>query len=1813
NVLFQIRMFVNYLRPLLIIDVAHLKGQYKETNLVVVDMDGNNQTVPIAFGICKEENRHAAIALAVKNEFPLAFHAMVHVNIKRFHDDLKVTAAQDAKTLFAAIQTRFDGNEASKKTQKTLLKQMYNSTNEVNTVYGVSTANTHVNLASTQVSIASTQVSTANLSDATVYAFLASQPNGSQLVHENLVQIHKDDLEKMDLKWQLALLSMRTRKFFQKTSRKITVNGSDTTGYDKSKMKCFNCHKLGHFTKEYRQSRNQDSRNKNQDSSRRTVNMEETASKAMVAIDGAGFDWSYIADDEVPTNMALMAFLDSELDLSNSGLEEFQQPEFEGYGPKTSNSVSEDISNKVKESPDAPLVKELVLYDKFKKKTIFPTVAKIEFVRPKQQENLVRKPVKYAKMYSFDDVHANCNYHQKERMGNPQLELQEKGVIDSGCSRHITENMSYLSMYEEIDGGYLLDESQVLLRVLRKNNMYSVDLNNVAPSGGLTRLFAKATLDESNLWHRRLGHINFKTMNKLFCEKKGIKREFSVTRTPQLNGVAGRKNKTLIEAAKTMLVDSKSSTTFRAEVVNTACYVQNRVLVIKPHNKTPYELFHGGTPSLSFMRPFGCHVIIFNTLDPLGKFNRKANKGLFVGYSVNSKVFRVFNSRTTIVDETLHINFLENKPNVVGSGPTWFFDIDTLTKSMNYKPVVAENQSNVSACKDRMETVHDKDYILLPLWTQDPLFSSSSKDSPSDGFKPSGEEEKKDAKDPGNEDYEVLSTKEPRVHQKKDVNVNSTNNINIVSPSDNAAGIKDNVVDKDIVYRCVDDLNMPNLEKITYSDDDEDVGAEADMTNLDSNIAVSPIPTTRIHKDHPFSVTKDQPQRFLELSVRLSKKVIQALTYPNWIEAMQDGLLQFKLQQAWTLVDLPYGYTQEDGIDYNEVFAPVARIEAIKLFLANTSFKDFVVYHMDVKSAFLYGKIEEEVYVSQPLGFQDPKFLDRVYKVEKALYGLHQAPRAWNETLSTCLLDNRFNRGQIDKTLFIKRVKGDILLVQVYVDDIIFGSTRKEMFTEFEKMMHNKFQISSIKELTFFLGLTPLETSKPLLKDENAEDVDVHLDRSMIGSFMCLTSLRPDIMFVVSLDWAFWYSKDSPFNLEAYTDSDYAGASLDKKSTTGEHVAASNCYGQVLWIQNQLLDYGYNFMNTKIFIDNESTICIVKNPVFHSKTKHIEIRHHFIRDSNEKKLIQMIKIHTDHNVRLIVLICSRLYTNDDWNEVKQLLRMEFKLTLATAKVKHVNEEAQLHAKVDGKKVVISEASIGSDLRFRDEGEEAKDKKPRRKDTELPHTSIPKEVVADKVVYEEMYDSVERAATTATGLDAERDRGIISKTQFTAILNEPSSIRTSSGSGPRRQETIRDAAAQIRFERVSKFSNDPPLSRVNTLRSGKDTLILTELMELCTQLQSRVLALETIKTHQALEIKNIKKRVKKLEKKASKRTHKLNRLYKIGSSKRIKSSDEASLGDQEDASKQGRIIDNLDVDKGVTLVAETQGRNDQDMFDTGVLVDEEIVAEKEVSTADPITTVGVEVSAAAITPIIYMDDITLAKALTALKSAKPMLKEPSVPKAKGIVMQEPKETAIRTTTVPSQTHLQAELEEDEMFVRQKEEKANIALIAKWDDVQVMLDADHELAERLQAKEQGELTIKERQKLDEKVEVKEDSNQEEPEMKMYVNIISNDEITIDAIPLATKPLIIVDWKIIKEGKISSYYIIKHNRSSKRSEEAYERVLLGDLKVMFELDIGKKRYPFTPATITEILHRKLQVDQWNEMCYQLLKLMLKQQKEK
>ncbi|GJY84384.1 putative ribonuclease H-like domain-containing protein [Tanacetum coccineum] len=912
----------------------------------------------------------------------------------------------------------------------------------------------------------------------------------------------------------------------------------------------------------------------------------------------------------------------------------------------------------------------------------------------------------------------NTMVDQDLEIDYPHRALQNKGIVDSGCSRHMTENKAYLAEYQDFNG------------------------SPVAFGGSKGYITGKGK------------------QHKASCKAKSVT---SISQPLQL-----------------LHMDLFGPTS--AEAVSTACYVLNRVLVTKPQNKTPYELITGKIPIISYIRPFGCHVTILNTIDHLGKFDGKSDEVFLVGYSLQSKAFRVYNLETKRVEENLYITFLENKPNIAGKWPTWLFDLDYLTDLMNYQPVRSENQANKHASPQEanhnagIEDIIDaaKDAGEAPNKHPDLKTYEKPVDKEDQVFLDELERLKRQEQD-ANDATEALRKEfaqetEELLLQAGAAKSSSTNIVNTASTPVSTASPNGRLSFTDLTNTDPDDSEIPALEDIYHNPTDgiftnssyDDEGAVVDFTNLEPVVNVSPFPTSRINSIHPSTLILGDPQSAVQtrskvtksfrahafvsfiqkqrrnnhkdfqhclfacfLSQNEPKKISKALEDESWVDAMQEELLHFKIHKVWILVDLPYekkaigtkwvyrnkkdergvvvrnkarlvaqGHRQEEGIDYDEVFAHVARIESIRIFLAFASYMGFIVYQMDVKSAFLYVKIDEEVYVSQPPGFIDPKYPKKVYKVVKALYGLHQAPRAWYATLSTFLLKIGYIRGTIDKTFFIKKDKHDIILAQVYVDDIIFGSTKKSWCDEFEALMKSRFQMSSMGELTFFLRLqvkqkengifisqdkyvaeilkkfdfvsvktasTPIETQKPLIKDEEASDVDVHLYRSMIGSLMCLTASRPDIMFVVYACSRFqvnpktshlsvvkrifrylkgkpklglWYPRVSSFDLKAYPDSDYAGANLDRKSTIGEaeYVATANCCGQVLWIQNQMLDYGFNFMNTKIYIDNESIICIVKNPVYHSKTKHIAIRHHFIRDAYEKKLIQVLKIHTDDNV-----------------------------------------------------------------------------------------------------------------------------------------------------------------------------------------------------------------------------------------------------------------------------------------------------------------------------------------------------------------------------------------------------------------------------------------------------------------------------------------------------------------------------------------------------------------------------------------------------
>ncbi|GJT39138.1 putative ribonuclease H-like domain-containing protein [Tanacetum coccineum] len=522
-------------------------------------------------------------------------------------------------------------------------------------------------------------------------------------------------------------------------------------------------------------------------------------------------------------------------------------------------------------------------------------------------------------------------------------------------------------------------------------------------------------------------------------------------------------NRTLIKAARTMLADSLLSTTFWAEAVSTACYIFNRVRVTKPQNKTSYELLFG-------YKPFGCHVTILDTLSVLGKFNGKCDEGLLVGYSLNSKAFRVYNLVTKKVEVNLHVKFLEEKPNVKGVGYRWMFDIDYLTDSMNYILVSLENQSNPHA---------DGDEELIVVPTAIKHFAAK------------------------------VGPRKSSTNSKEEEFLTELQNLQTQENEAFSTGILEDTPEILAFRRDLDQLAQKHLREVTtdkatrifdeaYYDEE---GMVYDFNNLPTEVASSVQTRSRV-KQTSGAHALEEP-----------KKIYKALKDDSWVEAMQEELLQFRLQHVWILVDLPHG-AKEEGIDYDEVFAPMARIEAIGLFLAFASFMGFIVYQMDVKSAFLYGTIYEEVYVSQPPSFVDPDHPKKVYKVVKALYGLHQAPRAWNATLSTFLKEHGYRR-----------------------DDIIFGFTKKSWCDKFEALMKGRFQMSSMGELIFFLGLqvkqktdgifisqdkyvadmlkkfdlanmktaiTPKETRTALTKDEEADDVDVHLYR-----FMIVTMLGP--------------------------------------------------------------------------------------------------------------------------------------------------------------------------------------------------------------------------------------------------------------------------------------------------------------------------------------------------------------------------------------------------------------------------------------------------------------------------------------------------------------------------------------------------------------------------------------------------------------------------------------------------------------------------------------------------------------------------------
>nr|GEY37107.1 putative ribonuclease H-like domain-containing protein [Tanacetum cinerariifolium] len=828
---------------------------------------------------------------------------------------LKFNFHKDAKTRMEAIEKRFGGNTETKKVQKTLLKQQHENfigTTSQNLAF-VSFSNTNSTTesvsAASSVSAICAQMHVSSLpnvdslSNAVIYSFFTSQSSSPQLDNEDFKQIDVDDLEKIDLRWQMAMLTMRARRFLQKTGRNLGANGPTSMGFDMSKVECYNCHMKGHLARECR-SPTDSRKNGVVEPQRRTVLVETSTSNALVSqCDGIGsYDWSF-QEAEEPKNYALMAFSSS----SSSSDNELSPTKLE-----------QDLSHTNR--PTAPIIEDWVSDFEDESETKAPQIVP-SFVQSFAQVKSPRHSVQHVETsipaVTLRPVSLNpvCSGKRRNR----------KACFVCKSLNHLIKDYDY--------------HAKKMAQPTTRNHAHRDDYSR------FTWVFFLATKDATS------------PILKTFItglENQLSLKEFNVPRTPQQNGIAERKNRTLIEAARTMLADSLLPIPFWAEAVNTACYVYNRVLVTKLHNKTPYELLHGRTPS---------------------------------------------------------------------GGPTWLFDIDSLTTTMNYQPVTAGNQTNPSAgFQDKFDAEKarekiDQQYVLFPVWSSgstnpqnndgDAAFNGKEPDfdakkpeseinvSPSSSAQSRKQDDKtkkeargkshvesftgyrdlsvefKDCSDNSINEVNAAGTMVPTVRQNSP---NGTNTFSAAGPLNAAASPKYGKSSFIDASQLPDDPDMPELEDITYFNNENNVGAEADFNNLETSITV-------------FKNKKDERGIMIRNKARL----------------------------------VAQGHTQEEGIDYEEVFAPAAKIEAIRLFLAYASFMGFIVYQMDVKSAFLYGTIEEEVYVCQTLGFEDPDHPNKVYKVFKALYGLHQAPRAWYETLANYPLENGFQRGKIDQTLFIKR------------------------------------------------------------------------------------------------------------------------------------------------------------------------------------------------------------------------------------------------------------------------------------------------------------------------------------------------------------------------------------------------------------------------------------------------------------------------------------------------------------------------------------------------------------------------------------------------------------------------------------------------------------------------------------------------------------------------------------------------------------------------------------------------------------------------
>nr|GEU79531.1 retrovirus-related Pol polyprotein from transposon TNT 1-94 [Tanacetum cinerariifolium] len=662
------------------------------------------------------------------------------------------------------------------------------------------------------------------------------------------------------------------------------------------------------------------------------------------------------------------------------------------------------------------------------------------------------------------------------------------------------------------------------------------------------------------------------TLHAYFAAE-GILHQTSVSRTPEQNGVVKRWNRTLVEAARTMLSAAKVPLFFWAEAISTTCFTQNRSPVIPRHEKTPYHIIND----------------------------------------------RVFNKRTRVIVETIYVSF-DELPQMASDHVSSDLRPECQRTALEHDSLSPGLQcpENVPQADRTVTTSNELDLLFSPMF--DELLNGSSKVV--------------------SKSSAVSTVDAPNQRQQHTTPLNTHTTL---APT------------------CQVPTQVPSVTS---------------PENMNQAEMVEEYAQEELHKFDRLGVWElvDRP---------LCKNVINM----KWLWKNKRDQENTVIRNKSHLV--AKGYAQKEGVDFEESFAPVTRLEAVRFFIAYVAHKSFTVYQMDVKTAFLYGPLKEEVYVNQPDGFVDPYHPDKVYRLKKALYGLKQAPKAWYDELSNFLVSKGFFKGYIDPTLFITKHRGDILLVQNYVDDIIFCSTNPNLSKQFEKLMHNKFEMSMMGELKFFLGIqihkspcgifiNQAKYAQELLIKHGMTSCDSvgtpmatkHLDADLSGTSIDQTKYHSmkHLTVVKRIFWylkdtihmGLWYPKDTGFELTSFLDSDHAGCLDSRKSTSGgiqflggdklvswsskkqdctlmsfakaEYVSLSTCCAQVLWMRTQPTDYGFHFDKIHMYCDSKTAIAISCNPVQHSRTKHIDVRYHFIKEKVEEGIVELFFVGTEYQL-----------------------------------------------------------------------------------------------------------------------------------------------------------------------------------------------------------------------------------------------------------------------------------------------------------------------------------------------------------------------------------------------------------------------------------------------------------------------------------------------------------------------------------------------------------------------------------------------------